>query len=206
MINRTLKVLIEFNSKECSIASKRIIKDFALCESSFLVEELDEYFKVEYINDKYLRLTIYGDEIKIFMDVPYVYKNNSCPHLITLLYSDSEKGDEMVLPGYLLEVSEHRIFEDSYSKNERENISYMEPFTNNIFPLKIVDKNIYIKNIDINDMKIDVLCGENKDEGELKTVTKEIDVQFNQTEQGGNTEESFYHIVNVVKIRLIKLA
>ena len=38
---------------------------------------------------------------------------------------------------YILEINEHRIYEDSYSKNERENISYMEPFTNNIFPLKI---------------------------------------------------------------------
>ena len=205
MINRVLKVLIEFNSKECSLNSKRVVRDFALCESSFLVEELDEYFKVEYINDKFLRLTIYGDEIKIFMDVPYVYKSSSCPHLITLLYSDSEQGDEMVLPGYLLEINEHRIYEDSYSKNERENISYMEPFTNNIYPLKIVDKNIYIKNIDINDIKVDVLCGENKEDGELKTVSQEIDVQFNKSEQGGNTEESFYHIVNVVKIRLLKI-
>ena len=54
-------------------------------------------------------------------------------------------------------------------------------------------------------MKIDVWCGENKDEGELKTVSKDIDVQFNRTEQGGNTEESFYHIVNFVNVRLIKL-
>lgn len=205
MINRVLKVLIEFNVKECSLNSKRVIRDFALCESSFFVDELDEFFTVEYINDKFLRLTIYGDEVKIFMDVPYVYKSNSCPHLITLLYSDSEKGDEMVLPGYILEINEHRIYEDSYSKNEREIISYMEVFANNIFPLKIVDKNIYIKNIDINDMKIDVLCGENKDEGELKTITKDIDVQFNKSEQGGNTEESFYHIVNIVKIKLLKI-
>ena len=205
MINRVLKVFIEFNSKECSLNSKRIVRDFALVESSFLVDELDEYFQVEYVNDKFLRLTLYGDEVKVLMDVPYIYKASGCPHVITLLYSDSEKGDEMALPGYLLEINEHRIYEDSYSKNEREELAYMEPITNNIYPLQIVDKNIYIKNIDINTMKIDILCGENKDEGEMKTASKEIDVQFNRIEQGGNTEESFYHIVNVVKIRLIKL-
>ena len=205
MVNRVLKVLIEFNAKECSLNSKRAIYDFALVESNFLVNELDEYFTVEYINDKYVKLTLYGDEIKVLVNFPYVYKNNSCPHLITLLYSDSEACDEMILPGYLLEINEHRIYEDSYSKNEQEDISYMEPITYNIFPLKIVDKNIYIKNIDIENMKIDVLCGENKDEGELKTVSKDIDVQFNRTEQGGNTEESFYHIVNFVNVRLIKL-
>ena len=205
MVNRVLKVLIEFNTKECSLNSKRTIYDFALVESNFLVNELDEYFTVEYINDKYVKLTLYGDEIKVLVNFPYVYKSNSCPHLITLLYSDSEVCDEMILPGYLLEINEHRIYEDSYSKNEKEDISYMEPITYNIFPLKIVDKNIYIKNIDIENMKIDVLCGENKDEGELKTVSKDIDVQFNRTEQGGNTEESFYHIVNFVNVRLIKL-
>ena len=205
MVNRVLKVLIEFNTKECSLNSKRTIYDFALVESNFLVNELDEYFTVEYINDKYAKLTLYGDEIKVLINFPYVYKSNSCPHLITLLYSDSEVCDEMILPGYLLEINEHRIYEDSYSKNEKEDISYMEPITYNIFPLKIVDKNIYIKNIDIENMKIDVLCGENKDEGELKTVSKDIDVQFNRTEQGGNTEESFYHIVNFVNVRLIKL-
>ena len=205
MVNRVLKVLIEFNAKECSLNSKRAIYDFALVESNFLVNELDEYFTVEYINDKYVKLTLYGDEIKVLVNFPYVYRSNSCPHLITLLYSDSEACDEMILPGYLLEINEHRVYEDSYSKNEKEDISYMEPITYNIFPLKIVDKNIYIKNIDIENMKIDVLCGENKDEGELKTVSKDIDVQFNRTEQGGNTEESFYHIVNFVNVRLIKL-
>ena len=205
MINRVLKVLIEFNTKECSLNSKRAVYDFALVESHFLVKELDEYFAVEYINDKYVKLTLYGDEIKVLMNFPYIYRSNSCPHLITLLYSDSEACDEMILSGYLLEINEHRIYEDSYSKNEREDISYMEPITYNVFPLKIVDKNIYIKNIDIENMKIDVLCGENKDEGELKTISKDIDVQFNRTEQGGNTEESFYHIVNYVNIRLVKL-
>ena len=205
MVNRVLKVLIEFNSKECSLNSKRAVYDFALVESHFLVEELDEYFTVEYINDKFVKLTIYGDEIKVLVNFPYVYKSNSCPHLITLLYSDSEEADEMVLPGYLLEINEHRIFEDSYSKNEREDISYMEPITGNIFPLKIVDKNIYIKNIDIDNLKIDVLCGESKEEGEQKTLSEDIDVQFNKSEQGGNTEESYYHIVNFVNVRLIKI-
>ena len=205
MVNRILKVLIEFNSKECALESKRAIHDFALCEANFLVEDLDEYFKVEYVNDKFLRLTLYGDEVKVLFNVPYTYKSNSCPHTITLLYSDCELIDEMILPNYLLEINEHRTYEDSYSNNERENISYMEPITNNIFPLKIVDKNIYIKNIDIDNEKIDILCGENKDEGELKTVSQEIDVQFNKFDQGGNTEESFYRVTNVVKIRLIKL-
>ena len=116
MVNRVLKVLIEFNAKECSLNSKRAIYDFALVESNFLVNELDEYFTVEYINDKYVKLTLYGDEIKVLVNFPYVYKSNSCPHLITLLYSDSEACDEMILPGYLLEINEHRIYEDSYSK------------------------------------------------------------------------------------------
>ena len=169
------------------------------------MEALNEYFKVDYINDKYVKLTVYGDEIKVLMNFPYHYHTNDCPHLITLLYIDIEEGDEMTLPNYLLEIEEHRINEDSYSKNERNEISYMEPITYNAFPLQIVDKNIYIKKIDIENKKVDVLCGENSDEGELRTVSLEIDGQFMDTLQGGNTEESFYHITNYIKIRLIEL-
>ena len=200
MVNRILKIFIDFENEQ-------IEYEFSLVESFFTLERIDTELEIESVNDKEMRLTIFGNKVKILAHIPYQYRinKNEETFILTVVYTDVETADRNIIPNHRIEIIEHTRYQETYGDDIKEETHYIYPIKYSIFPLSIINKNIYIIDVDTDLNQVTVRVGEDRNTGEVRTLDLNNEAQVGEYIQGGNTEESFYQKIAIVRLKLVSI-
>lgn len=207
MANRILKIIVDCDlNHEMSEKGNKLDYDFSLNESAFKIPKIGIEIKNLLVDLSYVNLEIDFEKVKIKYNEPLrmLVNKKEKNYLLTVLYTDVDDLDEIFLSDYHLEIEEYRAYQEMYENTEKECKSRLEVIENNSISLSLTMSNVYIQQIDTSKKEVVINIGESKKDFEQYILKEDSPITYHRFSQGGNTEESFFQKVIVIKVTLKK--